>query len=104
MASSAEIRDILRHFDEDARFVGCAQEARDLLQQLDVRFRGLQGRMFLEFCLNRRDVIAVMPTAGAFAPSCCQMHVRNAVAAHGGRLDAPGIPCRDQLQVAKASL
>jgi hypothetical protein len=87
MASSAEIRDILQVFDEHASFVGRAQEAEDLLQKLGVRFRGLQGRTFLEFCLNRRDVIAVMPTAGACSAARCMCASRQRMAI----LDAPSI-------------
>ena len=71
MASSAG-DDSLQSFDNDAIVVGRAQEAEGWLQKLGMRFRGLQGRMYLEFCLNRRDVIAVMPTAGACSAARCR--------------------------------
>lgn len=87
MASSAELRDILQCFDEDASFVGRAQEAEDLLQKLGMQFRGLQGRMLLEFCLNRRDAIAVMPTAGACSAAGCMCAPQQRMAI----LDAPRI-------------
>ena len=110
MASSVAVRDILQAFDEDASFVGRAQEAQDLLQQLGVRFRGMQGRIFLEFCLNRRDVIAVMPTAGACSLSDACAHRGSAWRSlmHQGfprsASYAPTSLCCGWLQVARASL
>ena len=110
MASSVEVRDILQVFDEHASLVGRAQEAEDLLQQLGTRFRGLQARMLLEFSLNRRDVIAVMPPAGACSAAGCMCAPRQRMAI----LDAPSFLyspsyaptslCCGWMQVEKASL
>ena len=97
-------------FVQNALFVGRAQEAEDLLQKLGIRFRGLQARMFLEFCLNRRDVIAVMPTAGACSLSDACAHRSSAWRSlmHQGFLCsasyAPTSLCCGWLQVARASL
>jgi hypothetical protein len=101
MASSSAVDDMLRGLIEDAIFVGRGQEAEDWLQKLNMQFRGVQGRMFLDFSLNRRNVIAVTPAAGAIASSAarCSSACAQCNAAAKWRLLMP-----QWLQVARASL
>lgn len=92
MASSAG-DDLLQSFDRHASLVGRAQEAEGWLQKLGMRFRGLQGRMFLEFCLKRRDVIAVMPTAGACSAARCRACMCAMMQQRMGHQGSPSLCC-----------